>query len=141
MKDIFLKLIFNTQKIYMTLKKPKGLLLIYMIKLSMFSYKKPKALYHGLAKKNVHRVTKFNQKAWQRPYIDTNTELKKSKKWLWDNFFKLMDNSVFRKTMENVQKRRNTKLVTTNGRRNHLLSKPNYHKQSFSQKMCWIKKG
>ena len=42
-----------------------------------------------------------------------------------------MDNSVFRKTMENVQKRRNTKLVTTNGRRNHLLSKPNYHTTKF----------
>ena len=45
MKDIFLKLIFNIKKIYMTLKKSKGLLLIYMIKLNMFSYKKPKASF------------------------------------------------------------------------------------------------
>ena len=42
------------------------------------------------------------------------------------DFFKLMNNSVFRKTMENVRKHRDIKLVTTDKRRNQLLSEPNY---------------
>ena len=42
------------------------------------------------------------------------------------DFFKLMNNSIFRKTMENVRKHRDIKLVTTDKRRNQLLSEPNY---------------
>ena len=43
------------------------------------------------------------------------------------DFFKLMNNSVFGKTMENVKKHRDIKLVTTDKRRNQLASEPNYH--------------
>ena len=52
------------------------------------------ALNHGLVLKKVHRVIKFNQNAWLKPYIDMNTDLKKY-------FFKLMNNAGFGKTMEN----------------------------------------
>ena len=46
------------------------------------------ALNHGLVLKKVHRVIKFNQNAWLKPYIDMNTDLrKKSKKWFWKRFF------------------------------------------------------
>ena len=42
-----------------------------------------------------------------------------------------MNNSVFGKTMENLKKRRDIKLVTTEKRRNYLLSEPNYHTNNF----------
>ena len=42
-----------------------------------------------------------------------------------------MDNAVFGKTMENVRKHRNIKLVTTERRRNYLVSEPNYHATKF----------
>ena len=59
-----------------------------------------------------------------------NTDLrKKAKNDFQKDFFKLMHNVVFRKTMENVRK-----LVTTERRRSYLVSEPNYHTTSFSQK-------
>ena len=86
------------------------------------------ALNHGLKLKRVHRIIEFNQKAWLKPYIDMNSELRKLAK---DDFekdlFKLMNNAVFGKTMENIRKHRNIKLVTTDKKINKLVSEPNYH--------------
>ena len=86
------------------------------------------ALNHGLKFKKVYRIIEFNQKAWLKPYIDMNTELRK----VADNdfekdFYKLMNNAVFGKTMENIRKHRDIKLVTTDKKRSKLVSKPNYH--------------
>ena len=86
------------------------------------------ALNHGLKLKTIHRIIEFNQEAWLKPYIDMNTELRKfAKNDFEKDLFKLMNNSVFGKTMENMRKHRDIKLVTTDEKRSKLVSEPNYH--------------
>ena len=76
----------------------------------------------------MHSVIQFNQEGWQKSYIDMNTELRKEAKNEFEkDFFKLMNNSVLRKAMENVRNQRDIKLVTTNKKRNILVSEPSYH--------------
>ena len=98
------------------------------------------ALNHRLILKKVHRVIQFNQEAWLKEYIDMNTELrKKTKNDFEKDFFKLMNNSVFGKTMENVRKHRDIKLVAIDKRRNQLVSEPNYHAiKGFSENLVAI---
>ena len=94
-----------------------------------------KALNHGLILKKIHRVIQFNQEAWLKPYVNMNTELrKKTKNDFEKDFFKFMNNAVFGKTMENVREHRDIKLVTTDKRRNQLVTEPNYHEiKCFSE--------
>ena len=68
-----------------------------------------------------------------------NTKLrKKAKNDFEKDFFKLMNNSVFRKTMENVRKHREIKSVTTNKRRRKLVSEPYYHTTKWFSESNWI---
>ena len=97
------------------------------------------ALNHGLILTKVHRVIEFRQEAWLKPYIDMNTKLRTNAKNNFEkDFFELMNNSIFGKTMENVRNHRDTNLVTTNGRRNKLVSEPNYHTMQFSENLIAI---
>ena len=86
------------------------------------------ALNHGLKLSKVHRVIEFTQEDWLKPYITMNTELRmQAENDFKRELYKLMNNSKFGKTVENVRKQRGIKLVTTEKRRLKLASKPNYH--------------
>ena len=86
------------------------------------------ALNHGLKFKKIHRIIEFNQEAWLKPYIDMNTELRKlARNDFEKDLFKLMNNLVSGKTMENIRKHRDINLVTTDKKRSKLVSEPNYH--------------
>ena len=75
----------------------------------------------------MHRIIGFNQEAWLKSYIDMKTELRKvAKNDFEKDLFKLMNNSVFGKTMENIRKHRDIKLVTTDKKRSKLVSEPNF---------------
>ena len=85
------------------------------------------ALQHGLRLDRIHRAIEFDQSPWLKTYIDFNTQLRMAATNDFEkDFFKLMNNLVFGKTMENIKKHRNIKLVTTEERYLHTVMKPNF---------------
>ena len=100
-------------------------------------------LNHGLVLKKVHRFIKFNQEAWLKPCIDMTLELRKNaKNDFKKDIFKLKNNAVFGKTMENMRKHGDIKLVTTVARGTYSESEPNYHTiKVFSDNFLAIKVG
>ena len=99
------------------------------------------ALNDGLILKTVHTVIQFNQKAWFKPYIDMNTGLrKKAKKEFEKDFFKLMNKSVFGKTLENIRKQRDVKSVATDKKEINYFQNRFTIQQNGFQKICWQQK-
>ena len=85
------------------------------------------ALQHGLRLDRIHREIEFDQSPWLKTYIDFNTELGTAATNDFEkDFFKLMNNSVFGKTTENIRKHRNIGLVTTEEKYRRMVMKPNF---------------
>lgn len=85
-------------------------------------------LEQGLKLKKVHRVITFNQKAWMKEFINFNTNKRKQAQSEFEkDFYKLMNNSCFGKTMENVRNRIDVKFVTTQQKLEKLTKKPTYN--------------
>ena len=75
----------------------------------------------------VHRGISFYQSSWMEPYIRKNTELRKCAANNFEkDFFKLMNNSVFGKTIENIRKRQNIHLIDNRKKAVKLSSRPNF---------------
>ena len=105
-KELNLK-IPNSKKLLLTLEDKKD----YVVHYENLKF----YLKQGMKLKRVKRALEFEQECWMEPYIRMNTEFRKQAKNDFEkNFYKLMNNSVFGKTMENLRKRVDIKIVRSN---------------------------
>ena len=94
----------------------------------------------GLRLIRIHRGIKFEESEWLKPYIDMNTKLRtKANNNFEKDFFKLMNNSVFGKTMENIRNRVDVKLLNDKEKNKKLTAKPNFkHLNIFCEELVAI---
>jgi len=85
------------------------------------------ALEKGLVLIRYHRILSFKQSCWLKAYIDFNTNKRKAATNSFEkDFYKLLNNAMFGKTIENIRNRMNLELVTKKKRMQKLISKPNF---------------
>ena len=94
----------------------------------------------GMKLKKIHQGIRFVESAWLKPYIDMNTKLRTQAKNNFEkDFYKLMNNSVFGKTMENIRNRVDVKLVNTEEKFKKLVAKPNFKSRKiFSENLISV---
>ncbi|XP_023227950.1 uncharacterized protein LOC111628406, partial [Centruroides sculpturatus] len=94
----------------------------------------------GMKLKKIHRVLEFKQSDWLKKYIDLNTEMQtKATNDFEKDFYKLMNNSVFGKTMENIRSRVDIRLCCEAKKVEKLIAKPNFkHLIIFTENLCAI---
>lgn len=91
----------------------------------------------GLKLTKIHKIIKFSQKPWLKPYIEYNTQKRKEAKNAFEkDYYKLMINSVYGKTMENVRKHQDIKIVTDPEKLKKLVSKPSYDNIKIFDENC-----
>ena len=97
----------------------------------------------GLRLTKIHRIIEFKQSKWLAPYIALNTNLRTNAKNNFEkDFFKLMNNSVFGKTMENIRNRKDIKLVTSKQQALKLIAKPNFKNRTiFTENLISVHMG
>ena len=125
----------RVEKLVPNLKDKKG----YVVHIKALE----QALKHGLKLKKLHRVIEFQQSRWMKAYIMLNTRLRKDAKNEFEkDFFKLMKNRVFGKTMENIRNHKDMKLVTSEQKYLKYVMKPNVKDgHLFSKKLFAVEMG
>ena len=89
----------------------------------------------GLKLKKIHKGVKFKEENFMKKYIDFNNELRtKAKNDFEKDFFKLLNNSVFGKTLENVRNRVDIQLCNREEKAVKLFSKCNFDKRTIFSK-------
>ncbi len=128
------------KKLGSTSKTPK-LIASLTDKKNIIDYRTLKqALKHGLKIVKIHSAISYDQKAWLKPYIDKNTDLRKQSYSDFEkDFFKLMNNAVYGKTIENVMKRQDIKFCTEKKKALKQISKINFKRETkFSKNLVAI---
>ena len=134
MKDIFLRLIPRKNERMKIEKREKLVATLHDKTECVIHIRNLKqALNQELFFLKIHSVIKFNQNAWLKPYIDMNTDLRKKAKNAFEKDSSSWKIIRFWIIYEHVRKHRDIKLVTTERRRNYLVSEPNYDTTNFSQ--------
>ena len=109
----------DTKKLILSLMDKKK----YVLHISALKF----YLQHGLKLKKIHRIISFKQSNFLKPYIDFNTEKRKQSKTDFEkDLFKLMNNAVYGKTMEDVRKHTEFDLVSTPERFQKCVNSPTY---------------
>ena len=119
-----LNVTYGSKKLCLTLKDKKNYVCHYK---NLKFY-----LKHGLKLKKIHKILQFDQKAWLKPYIDFNTKLRQeADNKFEEGFAKLMNNSFFGKTCEDVRKHRDVKIATDAEKARQLIANPLYKQHSI----------